>query len=112
LFAAHELGEHHVVALYAVRNRLTPRSGGLDIHSDKPVHPTGRRFCRGRSDAVREVAVRVLEPGPITEYSVDHVCFLGIGQRIHIDFHRLEQLVRWVRDLAMDRLAADDHEFV
>jgi hypothetical protein len=61
---------------------------------------------------VCEVSVRVLEPRPIAKGSVDLVSAVGVGQWIHVDFHRLDELVRWVRDLAMDRLAADDHEFI
>ena len=85
--------------------------GSTSTRTSRSIHPIGR-LCSGRPDAVREVAVRVLEPRTIAECAVDVVSAVWVGQWIHVDFHRLEQLVRWVHDLAVDRLAADDHEFI
>jgi hypothetical protein len=100
------------VALHAVSNRLPSRNEGLDVHPDKSLHPSDGRLCSSRSDAVREVAVGVLEPRTIAQCAVDVVSAVWVGQWIHVDFHRLEQLVRWVHDLAVDRMAADDYEFI
>ena len=100
------------MAFHAVGDGMAPGYRGLDLHPDEPVHPSGGRL-RGRwPHAMCEVAVRVFEPGAVAEGAIDEVRLRGIGQRIHVDFHRLEQLLRRIGDLAMDRLAADDHELV
>lgn len=100
------------MSFHAVRDRVSPRNGGLDIHSDKAVHPTRRPYRSRRSNAMGEVSVRVLEPGAIAEHCVDVVGPIRVGQGIHVDLHRSEQLIRRVIDLAVDGLAPDDHELI
>ena len=100
------------MALHSVGDRLSPWYGWRDVYSDKPVHPSGGRLGGVGSDAMREIALRLLKRRPIAECSVDVIGPVWIGKWIHVDLHRLKQPFGWARDLAMDRLAADDHEFV
>ena len=100
------------MALHAVRNGVAAGDDRLDIDAHEPVHPACGSLSGCGSDAMREVAVGVLEHGSIAEYSIDFIRPVGVVQWIHVDFHGLEQLGWRVGNLPEERLTADDYKFV
>ena len=63
-------------------------------------------FVRSNQEPSPSALSRSLPP------DIDVVTPVWIREGVHVDFHRTEKLFRRLGDLAVNRLAANNHEFV